>query len=469
MQRRLLLLGLGLGALGTHLRAWASRILGVRIWPSPDYTRLTIESDAPLDARHFLTPDGPNRLVIDVDGLELNPMLRDLVRQVRPEDPYIAAIRVGQYQPRMVRLVLDLHQPVIPERFQLEPTAPYGHRLVLDIRPTAPPDPMAQLLARLEGESRAQRSGPADPSATPSKAPPVITLPAPKPTPRPSDPLGDFIAQMPGPAAAPTPTPTPAPKPSSPTPPAEAITKSTPAPTRDNWLLIVLDPGHGGEDPGAIGPSGLKEKDVVLQIARRLREQLETGSDIKVVLTRDGDYFVPLAERVRKARRVQADLFVSIHADAFYTPTARGGSVFALSTSGASSAAARWMARKENAADVVGGANWAVKDEAVLHALLDMSTTAQIKDSLTLGRELLHGIGRVGRLHKPQVEQAAFAVLKAPDIPSVLVETAFISNPEEEAQLQDPQWHSQLVQALDEGIRRHLARRPPSARARRQT
>ncbi|HZF78270.1 MAG TPA: N-acetylmuramoyl-L-alanine amidase, partial [Rubrivivax sp.] len=235
----------------------------------------------------------------------------------------------------------------------------------------------------------------------------------------------------------------------------------------DRLIIVAIDPGHGGEDPGAIGPTGLREKDVVLAVSLALRDKLNAVPGMRVMLTRDADFFVPLHERVRKARRVQADLFVSIHADAFIRPEARGASVFALSTKGASSSAARWMAEKENAADQVGGISVAqVRDAQVLQAMADMSTTAQIKDSLKLGNEVLTRIGQVGRLHKRQVEQAGFAVLKAPDIPSILVETAFISNPEEEEKLRDPEYRTQLVDALASGIRRYFARNPPMARNR---
>ena len=234
----------------------------------------------------------------------------------------------------------------------------------------------------------------------------------------------------------------------------------------ERLIVVALDPGHGGEDPGAIGPSGLKEKDVVLQVAQRLRERINALPRMRAMMTRDADFFVPLHERVRKARRVQADLFISIHADAFLNPNARGASVFALSQSGASSAAARWMAQKENAADLVGGVNVKVKDASVTRALLDMSTTAQIRDSLRLGSEVLSHIGRVGRLHKREVEQAGFAVLKAPDVPSILVETAFISNPDEEARLRDPAYRAELVEALLKGVLRYFAKNPPLARNR---
>ncbi|MDE2081138.1 MAG: N-acetylmuramoyl-L-alanine amidase, partial [Burkholderiales bacterium] len=235
----------------------------------------------------------------------------------------------------------------------------------------------------------------------------------------------------------------------------------------DRLVIVALDPGHGGEDPGATGPTGLHEKDVVLAMGLALRERLNALPNLRVMMTRDADFFVPLAERVRKARRVQADLFVSIHADAYFKPQARGASVFALSSRGASSAAARWMAERENSSDQVGGVDVAdVRDAQLLRTMLDMSTTAQIRDSLTLGREVLTRIGRVGPLHKGAVEQAGFAVLKAPDIPSILVESAFISNPEEEQQLRDPAYREELVVALQAGIQRYLARHPPLARER---
>jgi len=419
--------------------ARAVAILAVRVWPAADYTRVTIESDAPLAARQFLTPEGPPRLVIDIDGLELDGALRELVGKVKPDDPYIAGIRAGQYQPRTVRLVLDLKQPVAPQQFVLAPVAAYRHRLVLDLFPQVERDPLLALVQEREQASR--------------QAAQAV-----------KDALGEFIARVEQPvgkpaASAPAAVQTPAPA-----APAEAA----PLPESiDRLVIVALDHGHGGEDPGAIGPTGLREKDVVLQIALQLRERLNEQRGMRAMLTRDADFFVPLHERVRKARRVQADLFVSIHADAFMRPEARGGSVFALSTGAATSTAAKWMADRENAADLVGGVNMAVKDAQVLRAMLDMSTTAQIKDSLRVGQEVLSRLGRVGRLHKPQVEQAGFAVLKAPDIPSILVETAFISNPQEEALLRDPEWQARLVDALAEGIRRYFLKNPPLARQRR--
>jgi N-acetylmuramoyl-L-alanine amidase len=430
-------------------------ILAVRVWPALDYTRVTVESDQALTASHFLTQEGPPRLVIDIEGLTLDRALRELVGQVRADDPFIAGVRVGQVRPQVVRLVLDLKQPVLPERFALPPFAFYRHRLVLDLHPTVQRDPLLELVREKEAADRRARQAVDDALG-------AFIARVDRPLPGVGD--GGGKAQPPAPAtgapnatnAPGTPTQTPAPEP-------EPDTLAG----VDRLVIVALDPGHGGEDPGAIGPNGLREKDVVLRIALQLRDRLHEEPGLRVMMTRDADYFVPLHERVRKARRVQADLFVSIHADAYIRPEARGGSVFALSTGAATSSTARWMADKENAADLVGGVNVAVRDAHVLRAMLDMSTTAQIKDSLVLGQEVLSGLGRVGRLHKRRVEQAGFAVLKAPDIPSILVETAFISNPEEERLLKDVQWQAQLVDALAQGIRRYFMRNPPLARQRR--
>ncbi|MCX2863133.1 N-acetylmuramoyl-L-alanine amidase [Paucibacter sp. PLA-PC-4] len=439
----------------TLLRAapGSASIVAVRVWPAPDYTRVTLESDRPLAAKHFLV-DSPHRLVIDIDGLELSAGLRELLGKIKPDDPYISAVRVGQNQPRVVRIVLDLKQPVAPQIFTLEPVAAYKDRLVFDLYPQQERDPLLALVREKEqAETQAAQAV--------------------------QDALGELIGKIEKPAVLPpvAAAQSPAPPPTPATLSASAPSLQTPAPPPapgpidrtklDRLIVIALDPGHGGEDPGAIGPSGLKEKDVVLAVALKLRDRLNSNPNIRVMMTRDADFFVPLQERVRKARRVQADLFVSIHADAFFTPKARGASVFALSQGAATSTAARWIAAKENRADQVGGVNVAsVKDREVLRAMLDMSTSAQIKDSLKLGSEVLGQIGKVGRLHKKAVEQAGFAVLKAPDVPSILVETAFISNPEEEAKLRDPDYQAQLVNALATGIARYFAKNPPLARHR---
>ena len=452
--------------LGAPQLAFGAAILAVRVWPARVYTRVTIESDQPLSATHQLA-QGPDRLVVDIDGLELNAALRELVGQVRPDDPFIERVRVGQYQPRVVRLVFDLKQPVRPQQFALAPVSIYQQRLVFDLYPVQEADPLLALVREREdagqraaqavqdalGEliARIERPGPAAPSSTQAMGGRATAPSASGPAPASASPSAQ------GMVAAPPPAP----------PQAQAPPTASERQRVDRLIIVALDPGHGGEDPGAIGPTGLREKDVVLAVALALRTRLNAVPGMRVMMTRDADYFVALSERVRKARRVQADLFVSIHADAFFRPEARGASVFALSTRGATSTAARWMAQRENAADQVGGVNIAqVRDRQVLSAMLDMSTTAQIKDSLKLGHEVLTRIGRVGRLHKPRVEQAGFAVLKAPDIPSILVETAFISNPEEEAQLRDPVYRAELVEALAQGIQRYFARNPPLGRQR---
>ena len=438
-------------SLGASEIARGATILAVRIWPASDYSRVTIESDGHLASRQSLVSDPP-RLVVDIQGIDLNPALRQLVAQVQADDPYIAGIRAGQYAPGEVRLVIDLKQAVLPQAFHLPPIAAYRHRLVLDVYPAAPVDPLEQLITQRLRDAR--------------PLPPSAAAPSPAPA---RDPLGELIErQMQRQAAGPTISPAPPPLPA----PAPAIAEAAPpdAQRTDRLIVIALDPGHGGEDPGAVGPGGTREKDVVLRIAQRLQARINAnsvnGSPMRAFLTRDADFFVPLHVRVQKARRVQADLFVSIHADAFFTPMARGASVFALSQSGASSTAARWMADKENRADLIGGVNVRTQDANVARVLLDMSTTAQIKDSLRLGGAMLGEIGQVGRLHKAQVEQASFAVLKAPDIPSVLVETAFISNPEEEVRLRSDAYQEQLADALMRGIQRYFAANPPLARSR---
>jgi N-acetylmuramoyl-L-alanine amidase len=419
--------------LGSTELAFGASIVAVRVWPADEYTRVTLESDTALTVKHSLLAN-PARLVIDIDGLELSPELRELVGKVRPDDPFIAGVRVGQNQPRVVRLVIDLKQPTAPQLFTLAPVAAYQHRLVFDLHPTKERDP---LLALIQDKSQAEQ-----------QAAQAV-----------QDALGEFIGKINKPIGAPPPISTPVPPPAASAPP-------MPQGRIDRLIIVAIDPGHGGEDPGAIGPTGLREKDVVLSVALKLRDRINAVPGMRAMLTRDADFFVPLQERVRKARRVQADLFVSIHADAFFKPHARGASVFALSQNGASSSAARWMADRENAADLVGGVNIKVKDATLARALLDMSTTAQIKDSLKLGGEVLGQIRKVGYLHKGSVEQAGFAVLKAPDVPSILVETAFISNPEEEAKLRSDAYREQLVDALSSGIKRYFAKNPPLARQR---
>lgn len=403
--------------------ARGASIVAVRVWPADDYTRVTIESDTLLTTKQVFVTDPP-RLALDIEGIELNPALKELVAKIKSNDPFISGVRVGQNAPHVVRLVFDLKQAAKPQVFSLAPVAAYQHRLVVDLYPAVPIDPLEHWIAGL-------------------KTPPP-------------DPIADLLTKLPK---------------ANTNKPSKPIAPATPAPSgpgTNRLIIIALDAGHGGEDPGAVGPAGTKEKDVVLQMALLLREKinnLQIGtSAMRAFLTRDGDYFVPLHQRVQKAQRVGADLFVSIHADAFFTPTARGASVFALSEKGASSSAAKWLADKENKADSVGGLNIKTKDKEVARALLDMSTAAQIRDSLNLGGSVLGEIGAMAKLHKSKVEQASFAVLKAPDIPSVLIETAFISHPEEEQKLRDPAYQEQLASAIVRGLARYFAKHPPLAR-----
>jgi N-acetylmuramoyl-L-alanine amidase len=430
--------------LGAGQIAFGATIVAVRVWPAAEYTRVTIESDAKLTARHVLL-DSPPRLAVDIDGIELDPTLKELVGKLQPDDPFIAGVRVGQESPKTVRLVIDLKQAALPQVFNLQPVAAYQHRLVFDLYPAKQVDPLDALIAELKDKPLPQ-AGAAAPTPAASR-----------------DPLGELIAERSERALRPSTTVADLPRPLKAPPPAKAS-------KTDRLIIVAIDPGHGGEDPGASGPHGTREKDVVLQIAQRLRERINAttvnGNPMRAYMTRDSDFFVPLHVRVQKARRVQADLFVSIHADAFTEPTAHGASVFALSQSGASSAAARWLANKENSADAIGGINIKAQDVHVSRALLDMSTTAQIKDSLKLGSALIDEMGGIGRLHKGQVEQAGFAVLKAPDIPSVLVETAFISNPDEEQKLQRDDYQEALADAIMRGIERYFSKNPPLARNR---
>ena len=427
-------------------------MLAVRIWPAPDYSRVTLESDTPLKTTQTFIASPP-RLAVDIEGLQLNAALRELVGKVQTSDPNIAGIRVGQFNANVVRLVIDLKRPIAPQVFTLPPVAAYAHRLVLDLYPSEPIDLLEQLI-----QERVTAKASPLPSGLPSPSAAV------------NDPLGELIARQTSPLPSTR-------RQDLLPPPAVSMDRPDHPPRLDKvpdmterLIVIALDPGHGGEDPGAIGPGGTREKDVVLKIAKMLRDRINTssanGNPMRAFLTRDADFFVPLHVRVQKARRVQADLFVSIHADAFFTPQASGASVFALSQGAASSSAARWMAQKENTADLIGGINLGSQDAQVQRTMLDMSTAAQIKDSLKLGDSLLREIGGVGRLHKPRVEQAGFAVLKAPDIPSVLVETAFISNPQEEEKLRSEDYQKQLTEALLRGIQQYFSRNPPLARNR---
>ncbi|MDQ1812500.1 N-acetylmuramoyl-L-alanine amidase [Massilia sp. CCM 9210] len=455
------------------LPAAAAQILAVRVWPAADYTRVTLENDSDLKVTHFTVPD-PQRLVVDIEGLELNPTLKSLVAKIQSGDPYIKQVRVGQNRPNVVRLVFDLKEEIKPQVFTLEPVGTYKHRLIFDLYPVKAVDPIAAMIEKGEwsradapvGSPELPAPAPKPPVAATPATPPatvVVTPPAPVPAPILVPPAGPVLAQPTVPVPK---TELPEPAPVRPDPPRVAAHKGDKGGKVVRMMTIALDPGHGGEDPGAIGSAGTREKDIVLAIAKRLKFKLEEQPNMRVMLTRDGDYFVPLGVRVEKARKVQADLFVSIHADAFMLPTARGSSVFVLSEKGATSTAARWLANKENLADAIGGVNIQSHDKQIAGVLLDLSTTAQINDSMKLGKAVLGEISGIARLHKGSVEQAGFAVLKAPDIPSILIETAFISNPEEEAKLRDNGYQDQIAAAITKGIKRYFAANPPLAKGR---
>jgi len=537
------LLGL-LGPLDPLLttRVYAQSVLAVRVWPARDYTRVTIESDQPLNYDEKLL-QGPDRVVVDFNGIDLDQALKELVAKITPNDPQIAQVRVGQFQPHVVRLVIDLKGAVKPQSFTLAPVGDYKYRLVFDLYPEVAPDPLLDLLARTEQkqeaftQKNAQNTAPSPPNGgsrnLANSMPPANgnrgeanspgTLqsapthdstdaffeqyandnsgqnqnPGSVPSTHIGNPTANAAVRAMGSTTNPTLT---AQTPSLTMPsdnakaamqPSDKLADSAKAaalppdklaanhrsddlgfargsnkPVTTRLLTVAIDPGHGGEDPGAIGSAGSYEKTVVLDIAHKLRAKIDAQPNMRSMMTRDDDYFVPLNVRVQKARRVEADLFVSIHADAFITPEARGSSVFALSDHGASSTAARWMANKENSSDLIGGINIKSVDETVSRALLDMSTTAQIHDSLRYGNFVLDEIGTINKLHKGSVEQASFAVLKAPDIPSVLVETAFISNPQEEEKLNNEAYRDQMADAILRGIKRYFAANPPLAKSR---
>jgi N-acetylmuramoyl-L-alanine amidase len=409
-------------------------LLGVRLWPSKEYTRVTLELDKSLKFTHTVL-ENPPRLYVDLEGMDIDTQLRDLVSKVRADDPYILSLRVGQNRPSVIRLVFDLKEAVKPQLFELAPVANYKTRLVLDLHPVKAFDPLAALIAKTEVTQSPAKEQPAkDSSKEPPKEVPKEVA---------KDLLGDLIKGSDKPAP---------------------LAKKPDAPIVSRLVTIALDPGHGGEDPGAIGRAGTKEKDVVLMIAKALEQRINAEPNLRCYLTRDSDFFVPLASRVAKARRVQADLFVSIHADAFVDSRAKGASVFVVSERGASSAAARWLAAKENRADAVGGMNYNGQNKEVSNLLRELSVTAQLQASTSLAKAVLKEMQGIGSLHSQGVEQAGFAVLKAPDITSILVETAFISNPDEEARLTDTKYQDRIANAVFKGIRAHLIKNPPPPR-----
>ena len=387
------------------------QFVAVRIWPASSYTRATLESTRPLQHKYFLL-DNPRRLVVDIQGASLDSVVQSLPQKLSRSDPYVAGIRVGQFNPDTIRVVMDLKTAVNPQVFSLAPVANFKYRLVIDLYPTRAAalaqeadDPLMALLQDYTN-GRIRQDGTATEQAQTTSVPPVQNQAG-----------GNRRG--------------------------------------NRKLVVMLDPGHGGEDSGAIGPSGLREKDVVLSIAREAKREMERLG-YQVYMTRNEDVFIPVGVRVAKARSRKADIFISIHADAFTTPQPRGTGVYALSRGRATSAAARWLAQSQNASDQIGGIRVS-GNRQVDHTLFDLVQTATINDSLRLGKSVLDEMGKINRLHKGHVDQAGFAVLKAPDIPSILVETAFISNPDEERMLSSSQFRQKAARAITAGAQKYLA------------
>ena len=433
LNRRRLMLGAS-STLLLSLAPWqiakGARMIDVRMWPAEEYTRVTLEYDTPLNFKYFFVRSStPLRLVVDIKGLELTAQLQKQIAAVKPDDPYIAAMRIGQFQPDTVRLVMDLKTDVKPEVFQLQPFANYKYRLVFDIYPVNPTDEISKLLAgREEGSELVEN---------------------------PDDPLGSLIAGLGKEPEEPDEPEPPQVAQSRPSKPQKGTPKKPKEPKQR--LIVVVDPGHGGEDPGAIGRGRNREKTVVLQIGRRLAALINADPNMKAIMTRNSDHFVSLGGRVAIARKAKAHLLVSIHADAWIKPTARGSSVFCLSERGATSAAARWLAKNQNESDLIGGVNIASVDRQVASVLVDMTSSWTINYSLGLGASVLNEMKSVNRLHKQHVEQAGFAVLKGQGIPSILVETAFISNPTEERLLINGRHQQKIAQAIYNGIKKQVA------------
>ncbi|MBU6993569.1 N-acetylmuramoyl-L-alanine amidase [Ferrovum myxofaciens] len=416
---------LGSSVLSPVAHGEETRIRAVRLWPASDYTRVTFEATQAIHGTLFSVPN-PDRLVLDLEGVTATQPLEQMAAQLSPQDPYLRKIRVGHFKPGVVRVVFDLKGPVNATSALLEPVGDYGYRLVLDIYPaTATPDPLSPVLDK----PALQVQNDIPPGQSPRPSPVVAASP--------------------------------------PVPIAEADVPRQGAETRSDagaggparrTLIIAVDAGHGGEDPGAHGEAGTHEKNVTLAIARRLKAAIDAQPGLSAVLIRDGDYFIPLQERTVKAHRLHADLFVSVHADAYINQEARGSSVFALSEKGATSVAARWLAKHENDADLVGGVTLPTHQAYLAQTLFDLSQTATINDSLKMARAVLGELDQINVLHRGFVEQAGFAVLKSPDIPSILVETAFITNPEEERRLNDPAYQEKLAQAITHGLQDYLHR-----------
>jgi N-acetylmuramoyl-L-alanine amidase len=422
-------------------QAATNAVTAARVWPAQEYTRIAFESTSAMKYQLIILKN-PDRLVLDIEDIELNAALKTLSDKILSSDPYIKQVRAAKYKPNVVRIVIDLKGEVKSNLFALAPAGDYKNRLVLDIYPL-----QDELMSMLDKKIN-------KPEANVDINQPVLK-PVIEPLPQniPEEKMPEGNTEMP-------PTPKPAENKNEPPKNESAQIKQG-----DRLITIAIDAGHGGEDPGAHGANGSYEKNITLKVAKKLKEKIDLEPNMRGILTRDGDYFIPLHGRVVKARNAKADLFVSIHADAFTNQAARGSSVFALSEKGATSASARYLAKKENESDLIGGVSLDDKDPVLARTLLDLSQAATINDSLKLAQAVLSNIGQVNSLHKGKVEQAAFAVLKSPDIPSILVETAFISNPDEERKLNDEDYQDKLVSSILAGVKKYFAGNPALAKS----
>ncbi len=375
---------------------------GVRLWAAPDHTRVVFDTSGTVKHKIFSLAN-PSRVVIDVPSAKASKTLV----AAKNQSGLVQGIRTARKDKNTLRIVLDLTQGAKPKSFSLKPNEQYGHRLVVDLyeQDTAPAKAAVKVPERQQPVKVAG-------AASSNEAAPVKTT-------------------------------------------------LTAADTSFRELVIAIDAGHGGEDPGAVGRRGTREKTVVLAIARKLAELIKKEPGMRPVMIREGDYYIGLRQRINKARQHNADLFISIHADAFRDHRARGSSVFVLSNRGASSEMARWLAAKENAADLAGGVSLDDKDDVLASVLLDLSQSASREASHEVASNMLGELKRLGKTHKSSVQSAGFMVLKSPDIPSILVETAFISNPTEESNLRNGNYQAKLAKAMLNGIRDYFDNNPP--------
>lgn len=413
--RRELILG-AIGALAAQpLQAVAAPRLQVRIWPGEESTRVSVESDRKLKYSYMvLRGKKPYRLVLDIEGLRLTSSLERTLKNFKSSDKFIANIRPGQFKPNVLRIVFDLKSDVRAEINYSKPIEQYGHRIIIDMEATNA-DTMRQVIARTGADvdsGREVRQAQSKPNTV-------------KETQRGTQ---------------------------------RSPVKKT---GKTETLVVVIDAGHGGEDPGAIGKrKKTYEKTVVLAIAKKLQAQIDRTRGMRAVMTRTKDEFLPLHKRAAVAVKQKAHIFVSIHADAWIKPDANGSSVFTLSVGGASSLQARWLAQTQNRADEIGGTVFKGVAKQARSTVVDMLAETKLRYGIQLGDEVLSELSKLGPLHKSSVEYAEFAVLKAQGVPSILVETAFLSNPKEENRLRDARHQARLANAIFQGIRTAVRKDP---------